>query len=242
MPLINVHRAWLSFDSSPTKDLHGNIWTAIGTPTIGEANAISGKALQLDGSSSINTTGFALGGKDFAIDGGVYVDSTSPNKARLCTFYSQSTGYMLLTLRKNAKDTTKLDFWVNNYADISQDYGYTHTSTINSVGERVHFELDYNYSAQTLTLFINGTQAAQRTSVPQFNRDTFNIYIGALSNGNQALIGSIDEFRIYDGIVLHSENFTPPTAEDYDISDGIPINFTVDLQRTLIVPLKSHVS
>lgn len=43
---------WLPFDKSPTEDLCGNTWTATGSPTIGANGAISGNALQLDGSGT----------------------------------------------------------------------------------------------------------------------------------------------------------------------------------------------
>ena len=208
--------SWLSFDDSPTKDFEGNTVTAYGNPVIVDTDAINGKALQLDGSSYLKISDITLGGKDFYIDCWVNVDSSTPNYGRVLSIVNPSNGYHLASIRKNPDDATKLDFWANAYANVSQDYGYTHVSTINSIGSRVHVKLLYRYDNKYVRLYINDTMAAKYTSCPQYNRQTFDIYIGAYQNGNQGLIGTIDELRIYDGGFLTSGYGNPPTAADYD--------------------------
>ena len=209
--------AWLPFDDSPTFDFYGNTITTYGNPTIADTNALTGNALQLDGSSYLKISDVTLGGKDFYIDCWVDIKLFSPNNARVLHIVNSS-DYAIVTVRKNASDATKLDFWVNSTADVSRDNGYTHVSTINSVSSRVHVKLLYRYStSRGLYLYINDQLAASRTgtSIQQFNRQTFDIYVGARSNGNQGLIGTIDELRIYDGNYLSSGYDTPPTVDEY---------------------------
>ncbi|MBR1730701.1 MAG: LamG domain-containing protein [Selenomonadaceae bacterium] len=216
---LNYLKVWLKFDKSVTDDFCGNNWTTYGNPTLGTANAINGKALQLDGNSYIKLSNLPLGGQSFYIDGWVNVDSSSPNNARIIHIVNSS-GFALLSLRKSATDSTKLDFWANSYANVSVDNGYTRTATHTSIGQRVHFKLLYRYDRNFLSLYINDVwsceySAGYGASAPKYNRQNFDIYIGALPNGNQAVIGSIDEIRIYDNAWLVSGNNNPPTADEY---------------------------
>ncbi len=75
--------AWLPFNESVTQDFCGNTWTTYGTPTIEDANAISGKALQLSGGSYVMCTDVTIGEQDFTIDGWCYTNSSSGNWARV---------------------------------------------------------------------------------------------------------------------------------------------------------------
>ena len=50
---------------------------------------------------------------------------------------------------------------------------------------------------------------------------------------------AIDEFKIYDGVALHTENFTPPTAENYiqqmlEQEGQAAFGYSVNTERTLI--------
>lgn len=233
----NKLKAWLRFDKSPVDDVKGNNWTTYGNPTIGTANAINGNALQLDGQSYIKLSGIELGGQDFYIDGWVYVDSASPDYARIISVVNPSNGYYLFSFRKSSTDSTKLDVWLNSYADVIRDFGYTYTESTSSVGQRVHFKLIYRYTASNYTdrrfyLCINDRIVAKTESnFIQYNRQTFDIYIGADSNGTQGLIGSIDELRIYDGTWFSYNNGTPPTAADYT-----NIYFNCDLKCNVTNP------
>lgn len=218
--------AWLPFNLSPTEDVKGNTWTTVGTPTIGKANAFNGRnALQLDGQSYIKLSNVTLGGQDFYIDGWVYVDSSSPDYARVLQIINPDTGNMLATVRKSATDATKLEFWANSYADEKYDGGEIQTSTINSVGERVHFKLIYRYSTNHgMYLYINDQLAASGSNCPQFTRRAFDIHIGSNAALTQGVIGSVDELRIYDGTYLTSGYGTPPTADEYrDITQSFDV-------------------
>ena len=223
-------KAWLSFNTSPTEDAKLNDWTTYGNPTISTENAFNGKALQLDGSSYIKLASVQLGGQDFYIDGWCFVDSSSPDNARLLNIVNPDTGYYLVSVRKSKTDATKLEFWANSYTDLSQNYGYTYTSTINSVGSLVHFKLIYRYSDKRLSFCINDKIAADWTSnVPQYSRRALDIYIGANPSGNQGLIGTVDELRIYDGTWFAYNYSTPPTLDEYQ-----NITFSLDVKCKVI--------
>ncbi len=220
-------RSWLRFDESATKDfIADNAWTTSGNPTISTTNAINGKALQLDGSSYLKLSGVELAGRAFTLDCMAYIDASSPNNARLFSIVNQTTGYFLATVRKSATQSNYIDAWANAHADCSQDYGYTATVTAaTGVGNRVHVALIYNPSdsggQSAIYVAVNGYVVSIITIYrPTYKRSTFDVVIGALPNGNQGLIGSIDEFRIYDGAYLFTDqqghNFTPPDASFYN--------------------------
>ena len=235
-------RSWLRFDESATKDfIADNQWTVSGNPTISTTNAISGKALQLDGSSFIKLSGVELAGRAFTLDCMAYVDASSPNNARLFSIVDPTTGYFLASVRKSATNSNCIDAWANSYADCSQDNGYTATITATTgVGRLVHVALIYNPSTSggfpSIYIAVNGYVKSIITIYPPtYQRGTFDIVIGALSNGNQGLIGSIDEFRIYDGVYLFTDqqghNFTPPDASFYNTHE-----FWTDTIRMPAIP------
>ena len=223
-------RSWLRFDESATKDfIADNQWTASGNPTISETNALNGKALQLDGNSYIKLSGVELAGRPFTIDCIAYVDSTTPNGARLFSIVTDDNKW-LATVRRSTSDASKLMVWANAYPDLSQDSGNSVNSTVNSMGNRMHVALVYKPTTNSpsyLYLCVNGIVRRlypNLTMPPVYNRGTFNIVIGAAPNGNQGLIGAIDEFRIYDGVDLWTSggNFTPPDAAFYNNIEFYP--------------------
>lgn len=230
-------RSWLRFDESATKDfIADNQWQAYGNPTISAANAISGKALQLDGSSFIKLSGVELAGRPFTIDCVAYVNSSSPGNARLFSIIDPTTGNHLASVRKSATSSNYIDAWANSYADCSQDNGYVSTPyAVVGVNNRVHVALvyypRYNTSTSRFYICVGGrVYSINAANSPQYNRKAFDIVIGALPNGNQGLIGAIDELRIYDGVGLwtneNGDNFTPPDSSFYSnthifYTDGI---------------------
>lgn len=224
-------RSWLRFDESATKDfIADNQWQAYGNPTISETNALNGKALQLDGNSYIKLSGVELAGRPFTIDCIAYVDSASPSNARLFSVVSDDNKW-LTTIRKNPSNASRLELWANAYADLSQDNGNSVISSVNSVGNRIHVALVYKPTTNSpsyLYLCVNGVVRRLNPNLsmpPVYNRGTFNIVIGGHpNNAAQGLIGSIDEFRIYDGVDLWTSggNFTPPDAAFYNNIEFYP--------------------
>lgn len=219
-------KSWLRFDESATKDfIADNHWTVSGNPTISTTNAISGKALQLDGSSYLKLSGVELAGRAFTLDCMAYVDASSPDNARLFSIVDSNTGVFLTTVRKSATSRNCLEAWANSESSYSQNNGYTATVTATTgVGRLVHVALIYNPKASdnysAIYIAVDGYVKRVITIYqPTYQRGTFDIVIGALPNGNQGLIGAIDEFRIYDDVYLWTDsqgnNFTPPDASFY---------------------------
>lgn len=220
-------RSWLRFDESATKDfIADNQWQVYGNPTISTTNAISGKALQLDGNSYLKLSGVELAGRAFTLDCMAYVDASSPDNARLFSIVDSNTGVFLATVRKSATSSNCLEAWANSYSDYSANNGNTATITeTTGVGTRVHVAIIYNPSASdnfpAIYIAVNGyIKRIITIYYPTYQRGTFDIVIGASPNGNQGLIGSIDEFRIYDGVYFFTDqqghNFTPPDASSYN--------------------------
>ena len=219
-------KSWLRFDESATKDfIADNQWTVSGNPTISTTNAISGKALQLDGSSYLKLSGVELAGRPFTIDCVAYIDSSSPNNARLFNIISTS-GTWFMSVRKSSSNSNRLQLWANSYKAYTQDSGYSIDSTVNSTGSRVHVALVYNPSTSSsvsyLYLCVNGVIKRLYPNIsvpPNYDRGTFDIVIGGNpDNSAQGLIGAIDEFCIYDGVALWTSgsNFTPPDTSFYE--------------------------
>ena len=256
-------KVWLPFDESTTLDKCGNTWTTYGTPSISDTNAINGKALQLDGSSYLRTENIELGGRDFAIDGWLYMNSTTPAQACIVLLEKEQ-GYPLLHIGKVSTNPKRLSIGVNPASDVSterSDSSYLTTMTNTEVvNKRVHFELDYHFSEQLLEVYINGARACfLRNIVPQFERMNFTLTLGYFyrtwgsdTDREYFFKGSLDELRIFDGSVLHTQSFTPPSTAEYEeltppaknislyfdvervITGFIHANFTADVQRKIL--------
>lgn len=224
-------RSWLRFDESATKDfIADNQWQVYGNPTISTTNAISGKALQLDGNSFLKLPNIELGGRDFTIDCFAYINSTSPSNARLFSLINSSNSNYFITVRKSSSNSNRVNVWANSYADYSQNTGGNVDNTQTATNKRVHIAIVYKHTSSSpsyLYLCVDGY--VQRlnpnmTMPPSYNRGTFNLFLGAQPDGTQGLIGSIDEFRIYDGVALFTSgsNFTPPDVASYNNFEFYP--------------------
>lgn len=187
--------AWLPFDRTTTEDILLNNWTAYGNPTISSTNAKSGNALQLDGSSYLLSDNIELGGQDFCVRFWLYMDASSPSNARVCTIYNPDNNYVLLSIQRDGTNNS-LKIWVNQYADTSQDYGYS-CSASGGVGSWVFVQF-VKYGTYN-NISVGDTNQYTTRGAEVFNRRNYRISVGANCYGNQAMIGSIDEFAVEDG-------------------------------------------
>lgn len=218
--------AWLSFDDSPTFDWCGNEWTTYGTPTIGTDGAIKGKALQLNGNNYIQCDSIAAK---------IGSDIWTIHWHATCTA-TRTEGYFFGTYNANyGTSGMGNNKWVSvcylNGNPKLVLYGNDVQAGVSlTLGQRYHYALSYD--GTNLRFFIDGQLKITKAA---------NVKLGGIFRiGNDPcrsnqFTGSIDEFMILKGVAW-TENFTPPTAEDYDISDGFPINFTVDLRRKVNNP------
>lgn len=209
-------RSWLRFDESATKDfIADNAWTTSGNPTISTTNAISDKALQLDGNSYLKLSGVELAGKDFSIDFWLYMDSQTAESASVFEIVNPVTSAPMLCIRRSG---SYLEWWLNTTTDVSESGGQTGKNTnVMVLNQRVHVRFVYRVSSTfpTVFLFIDGrNQSATISLSSKFTRKSFDIYTGG-SASRASLIGTIDEFCLYDGLALSSTAFTPPDAAFY---------------------------
>ncbi len=236
-------KVWLPFDESTTLDKCGNTWTTSGTPTISATNAISGNALQLNGSSYLRTENIELGGQDFSIDGWLYMNSTTPAQACI-VLLEKELGCPLLTIGKGSNYPERLRIGVTPTSDVSTspaDSSYRSAITnVEVANKRVHFELDYQFNEQVLKFYINGVRSITLTNVARFERRNFTLTIGYFyrtwgsdESRDYYFKGYLDEFRIFDGLVLHTDDFTPPTVAEYTAVTLPPKEktFFFDVQR-----------
>lgn len=231
-PAMNL-KVWLPFDESPTKDLCGNTWTATAAPTITCENPARGNELKvtqahgLDSALLAMSGGITLGGANFTIRGHFNLTQTS----------NINPGCELFTLYKD--DGIYLRRTYSGTAVWLYCFGSSTANVAIELGGQYFYEVDYDHAAGTLKLFLNGELKAtlnktiQRTN---FTRCT----IGYSYWSADSPIGTFDEFQIYDGAALHSENFTPPTAEDYvqeelDLTGGEAfVAFAANVEREII--------
>ena len=226
---LSTIKGWLPFDESATQDLCENEWTAIGSPTISETNAINGNALQLDGASCLENDSIAAE---------IGEDIWTIHWYATCTG-TQAEQYFFGTYNANyGTSGTGNNRWVCVYYNLGNPklalYGNDTTAGVSlTSGKRYHYMLSYDGTA--LRFFIDGKLKITKTA---------NIKLGGVfrigccvgrDRAQDYFTGSIDEFQILQGVAW-TGNFTPPTAEDYqDLAFVIDRNiiFTVDVERKI---------
>lgn len=240
-------KVWLRFNESATADECGNSWTAYNSPTISTANAINGNALQLSGGYKTNSElgqylaldgGLTLGGQDFTIDFWSFMDSGIGSYARpfaiFNSFGSNSNKALLLELSGTG---------------LLMCYDGSSTSVKTGLkGTLFHAAIVYEHSKSLLSFYINGTKVG--TISKNFTETAYTYcFIGRANykaGDTYYYKGTIDEFRIFDGVALWTDNFTPPT--DYfpktlnlgfdtlrlvQDTNFIPVVFSADTQRNI---------
>ena len=210
-------RVWLPFDESTTKDLCWNGWTAYNDVSVGEGNAIHLNALQLNKGYLRSDEAIEFGGADFTISFYGYMNSSSEQwTGFFCAQSSTATGQAgcvdQIKFTRNNTSTTQFECYCNAADDTTSSTIITNSDLFNA---RRHFELDYSHDESKLRVFLDGQIIC--TKDISLKRTGRYIFLGTNSYtpSSQRLIGSIDEFQIFDGVALHTTNFTPPTDEDY---------------------------
>lgn len=193
--------SWLPFDTSTTLDKLGNTWTATGAP------AISDSALSLNGSSYLQMTGgITLGGQDFTIRGKFNMGSDSGASCRIFSFH-------------NANQTTTNCINLARYVATANLYTDCMSSSSSNVAISLNqphdFEYNYYHDTGTVKIFVDGVLGITLSkTIPRTNFP--NVFINKSNwSADGYFVGTIDEFQIYDGVALHTANFTPPTYDDY---------------------------
>lgn len=224
---------WLPFNKSPTYDVYENIWLTSGTPTVNAKNSIFGSSLQLDGSSYIWTDqSIQLGGQDFAISFYFSIFPSTGNWPRIFILFTTSESDIdNIDFRRNGTNTSGYKCHIPG-AD-SGNFSLNNNTLY-------HFEWNYSHSESVSRIFIDGQL---KTSIDkEIPRMTFSyIYLGKSNyNADSLMTGIIDEFQIYDGRTLHTDNFTPPSTNDYlelyssaHVDTSFKFSFDSDIIRNL---------
>lgn len=216
---------YLPFDTSTTLDLCGNSWTAYGSPTLENG------ALKLDGSSSYLAMdgGITLGGQDFTIAAKINLSSAAGSWIHIFNLWTS-----------NSSDANKIALQRNySNAQCRGLFFGSVTDTFNFALDTVHhFEFDYVHAVGRIYVFVDGAlMTTFNKSIPQTIFP--NVHIGRSNYSNPYFVGTIDEFMIFVGVALHTEDFTPPTAEDYaDLkfalgATTVPLTLNFDTERRI---------
>ena len=214
--IAEATKVLLHFDdeNNPWKDECGNEWTAYKSPSIGTDNATFEKGLQLSGGSYIYTSQPVLfGGKDFTIDFWAYAASSQVNYASFLGFKSDGTGggngkNSLFFGRNNGSSNLRYGMWNNSGGSLSNQV--VDTTFLN---RRRHYALVYQHETLQWKIFVDGQLVFSTTLSQAISEIERYIFIGRTPySGSQYFNGTIDEFRIVDGLAIWTENFTPPAG------------------------------
>jgi len=211
----NALVAYLTFDNSATAYAGGNEWTAVGSPYIAQINAIRDNALQLNGSSYLQcVTPLTFGERDLTFDCYACIDSSTPNFSAL--FYAND------GVTSNNR-VGEFHFGNNGQVinlglgDAAGTYSQDTIGVTNMTNTLHHFALTYTHANTTIRVFVDGNCLYTKTNfaIPRMARMC---YIGSNKHGlgQFRMKVTIDQLRFFDGVALWTENFTPPTAADYE--------------------------
>lgn len=198
--------ALLHFDdeNDPYKDECNNIWNPYGAPTVSNSTVFAGDELNLDGTSSLKlSTGLTLGGQDFTIDGWAKMNISDAAWKGIFAL----NGNKLRIIQYN-KETSNFEIGING----SVFKVFTETP----LTDLFHFAMVYDNTNKKVNIYFNGKLISSTTFT--ITRTTFaNVFIGGngdnISTGASNWNGTIDEFRIVDGIMVYNAEFDP--EEEY---------------------------
>ena len=213
-------KVYLPFDYSPTQDLIGNTWTANGNVEI------IGTKANFDGASYLKMTElFEFTGQPFTICCKFSATkNTTSGAVALWQMYIGSSNRFQIGVTTAGK--------MEAYKD-SGTINITSSATFFD-GQEHHAECDFD--GETWYFFVDGVLWGSKAHT--FTAQNYTLYVGTNFSANRKFTGSIDEFMIYDGVALHTENFTPPTDDEYtnlklDLGANIPVEKSFDVETSI---------
>ena len=206
----------LHFDNSATADDCNNTWTTVGSPslTAPASSSSSEKALYLNGSSYINTSGYnvSMGGKDFTVDFWLNWGSDPGTYAPVFHFVDANNKAFNYSRHSTYSSTF---FYVFDQSS-NNSWGDGDSQNLNSdmsfvLNKCIHIAFVYSYSGKTLKHYVNGTLKTTLTGINIAQRNC-KVYLGAelITGDYRRFKGMINEFRYSDGIARWNGAFTPP--------------------------------
>ena len=196
--------AYLPFNVSPTADACGNTWTVTGSP------AIVNGALSLNGDHfdylTNSTIADSIGNQPWTVD--LWMKLKDPDTYN-CLFGVKATNNDTNTDGNlNWSITASSVYFYNNNSVVSEN----RVSISPNIKQDDLLHLATTYDGSCLRTFVNGV-LKQSVTVSLTVKNIFTLC--ASIGGFYPSSGSVSHFRIFKGVALWTENFTPPTAEDY---------------------------
>lgn len=200
-------KVWLKFDDSPIDDAMGNSWEmyrqsyydeelgkiVYPDPTVSSNFAVRGNALYGDGKSSVTLYDLLLGGQDFCIMGFAYLVSGTVFHIWNRNSAHYDGEFMNLSLYDSI-----VKLRINPYVTIGYSPAYIETSC--SENSWFNFKVSYSHDDSTIYLYINNNLEGSYTLSRQIPRTEYTICVGAREVTTSNLVGTVDEFRIFDGV------------------------------------------
>ena len=149
-----------------------------------------------------------IGTQSFTIECFIYVNANKNYNG----IYSAGTGIQMYV-----NSSGKLQCWLKNSSGTFFVNGFQSTTTIPTSTWR-HIALVRDFSAGTLTWFVEGLEKGQQTSITDsvVGLTTYSHTIGSYESGTYSMNGYIDEFRITNK-ARYTSNFTAPTEEFFNL-------------------------
>lgn len=223
--------SWLRFndENDIAKDECGNTWTIDDSPTLTTENAILGKALQLTRRPWIGLTlqsQLIDVWQDFSVDLYKTVVANGDASLNQDIKFTFGTVNAIVAAFSSSRFSSKLQ--------VGSVYKYFSNNSV-QIGERHHFAWSYVAKDKMHYFWMDGT--ARLNFVSAIDTPLSSIEFKEISTGNTSSKTTIDEFRVFSGIALWTESFTPPTTEaDYDLTE-CPFSVFMPATRSIVKPI-----
>lgn len=192
--------AYLPFTST-LDDVLGNEWTASGSPTITDGK------LSLNGSSYLvnSNVADAIGANSWTID----CWATLINSRESCLLF-HANNVLNAPGSKNSMVCLGVRYGIGGEVYFEYCNATKASSQTVAAGTRHHYAATYD--GTTLRAFFDGNLVIEDTRQITLGGQ---FCIGRRNDNYFYWNGTIDHFRVFDGVALWTSNFTPPTANDY---------------------------
>lgn len=187
-------------------DETGKRWTPTSIMISPTEKKFGESSLYLNGSAYLRQmNGITLGGKDFAIAGWIY-----PSAVNTVQYFISWGNDADTRLNVGIGSNGGILHWICSIGGTSIFNDDSSGSC--SAKEWMHVEIDYRNSDNKIFLFLNGIKADERTVTGLSTARTMVFHIGKhTTSSNYNFKGYVDEIFITEEL-LHTEDFTPPTA------------------------------
>lgn len=189
--------SYLPFTNSATEDLCGKTWTSNGAITVNNGVLMLNNAFTLIRQEPFNFTG-----QPFTANFNLSVSEIEHSQYtfvfRLYYVDGGYKGYGIQISDWSSSAPLRLRDIYSSSVEIGSG------SKFSADGTARHIEIDFD--GNTWYLFINGKIAGSQVNTPAPTEYT--LQIGYISP-YVTLAGTLDNFKFYDGVALHTANFTP---------------------------------